>query len=555
MDGYRNITDAPAVEDFPKINAKKLEQQINKLFKPYLFYHDEKGKRRFECSYCGEKFTREWIQRTMTQNDQWLIDCGHNDIATCPCCGTTATTKNVSRLGKRKKLEEYIPVCIVSEKRGELYVRAYWARKDYRGELTEMPLFYCVELYHFKPNRADMYVSYYGQFTPWGTVTDNYDPNHRKITEPFTKGSYMPAYVPYYVVGWEAIEKSKFFRYCQYDKFSGRSHTSQHYSLMKYLAAYSIYPRNIEMLMKSGFRAYVDELVDGRRKNARAIKWGETDPRKAFGLSGQELKEYIARGNDKPELLVIYKRLRRAGMPVSFETAEIITDLMSDKSEKFLKLCVKYAIPPEKLIRYLRKQMDKYDFIQIVFGMLVDYVDMAEKLGWDLTDESVLLPKSLVTRHDEATAETQAKAEMIANAEKEERRRQAEETLERRRQRYNFSLDGYFIRIAETEDEILREGKVLHHCVGGYAQRHMTNKTTILFLRAETAPNLPLVTIEMNGEKLVQIHGYRNDAQSKMPPRKEYGFIVEPWLRWIKAGSKRDKDGNPKIRKNKEKAA
>lgn len=242
-------------------------------------------------------------------------------------------------------------------------------------------------------------------------------------------------------------------------------------------------------------------------------------------------------------------------MPVSFETAEIITDLMSDKSEKFLKLCVKYAIPPEKLIRYLRKQMDKYDFIQIVFGMLVDYVDMAEKLGWDLTDESVLLPKSLVTRHDEATAETQAKAEMIANAEK-------RSAGDKRRKRLNGAGRDTISALTVTSSELprprMKYSARVRCCIialADMAQRHMTNKTTILFLRAETAPNLPLVTIEMNGEKLVQIHGYRNDAQSKMPPRKEYGFIVEPWLRWIKAGSKRDKDGNPKIRKNKEKAA
>lgn len=555
MGEYRKITDAPAVESFPRINAKKYEKEINKLFKPYLFFHSEKDGRTFECSYCMKKFHRGYIQRTMKQNDMWLMDAQHNDEADCPYCGCRATMKNVSRLGKKKNLEEYQPVCIISEKKNELYIRAYWARKDYLGALTAPPTFYCVELYHFAPNRADMYANQYGIMASWSSIADNYDPNHRKITEPFTQGGWMNIhYVPYHVFGWEEIEKSSFFRYSQYDRFSGRDHSAEHYSLMKYLAAYCIYPKNIEQLMKCGFRQYVDDLVDGRRKNAKAIKWGEDDPRKSFGLNGQELKEYISRGNDKPELLVIYKRLRRAGMPVSFDYAEDILRLMSYATDEFISVCVKENIAPIRLINYLNKHKSKRSIVE-TFKIYKDYLDMANKLGWDLSNDTVKLPKALYARHDEATAEINAKAEMIAAAERAERRAEAEKHLAPRRLKYNFNLDGYFIRIAETEEEILAEGKALHHCVGGYAQRHICNKTTILFLRKESLPDTPRITIEMDGERLVQIHGFRNDAGSKNPPRTEYAFIVDPWLEWIKAGSKRDKNGKPKIKTKKEIAA
>ena len=61
----------------------------------------------------------------------------------------------------------------------------------------------------------------------------------------------------------------------------------------------------------------------------------------------------------------------------------------------------------------------------------------------------------------------------------------------------------------------------------------------------------PLVTIEMHGNHLQQIHGYRNEREScpenpeREDPTVRYAAILDPWLSWVKNGSKRDKDGAP----------
>jgi len=84
---------------------------------------------------------------------------------------------------------------------------------------------------------------------------------------------------------------------------------------------------------------------------------------------------------------------------------------------------------------------------------------------------------------------------------------------------------------------------------------------TILFMRQEKHPNKPWLTIEMNGNSLIQIHGFRNEGMYTTKgrfapdPREVYREFLDTWLDWLQKGSKRDKDGNPKIPKKKGAAA
>jgi hypothetical protein len=81
--------------------------------------------------------------------------------------------------------------------------------------------------------------------------------------------------------------------------------------------------------------------------------------------------------------------------------------------------------------------------------------------------------------------------------------------------------------------------------VGGYAERHLNGVLSILFLRSQTDPDKPLVTIEMTGDKIIQIHGYKNDIDATVEPRQKYAEILDPWLAWLGKGSRRDEDGAP----------
>ena len=553
------------LEDFPAIDAAEVTRQVNRLFTPYLFIrHDRKAHvTEVQCSVCGGSGSLPDVMRTNTNADAEIIWGRHNDEACCPYCGERMRLKELGRLGQRKKLQEWHPVIILTERDGDIYARGYWTRKQYKCGLTEPPEFMLTYAYHFTPGRATIYTS--NGYS--GSIEGNYDPVHRVITEPFTSGNYFYSYESYAVIGLSEIERSA-FRYCgQHITCPGYAVTwgletfhVQH-DLMKFLAACCIYPRQIEMLNKTGFAELVDDLVCGRRKNAKIFNWHADSYKDAFGLTRQEMQQWRDSGAPM-QAIADYKSLRRAGQHPDFTTLRVLHQLYFD-TNGLIKLARRYGIETDCLHKYLCKQARENMGENSMYGLLADYYNMAEELNWQLGSPAApLLPRDLVEKHDEAAEEQRilrlrrAEAEEKKRAEEiEQRRIAAEESFRQRREKYNVERDGYFIRIAETEKEIEREGRTLCHCVGGYAQRHVAGKLTICFIRRTETPDASLYTVEMHGNKLVQIHGYRNDVNlpRNKKPEAVMAWLLEPWLEWLRRGSPRDKNGQPRWPKTKKK--
>ena len=176
---------------------------------------------------------------------------------------------------------------------------------------------------------------------------------------------------------------------------------------------------------------------------------------------------------------------------------------------------------------------------------------MAHRMGYDLTEQTVLMPKDLQQRHDTA-AELLGEMERLDEMKRyKARRRKLEKT-------YGFAMDGLRIVIPVSAEEIVLEGKTLRHCVGGYAKRHIDGKTTILFLRKARTPGRSYLTIELYEDKgktrIRQIHGYRNEHYGKNPvsPELRHAAFLDAWLGWVNAGSKRDRKGKPVLPENNE---
>ena len=213
-----------------------------------------------------------------------------------------------------------------------------------------------------------------------------------------------------------------------------------------------------------------------------------------------------------------------------------------------LRLAKRYRLDPDQLLRYFDGVfVQNEDYYCTLFELYRDYLDAAYALGRCMEHSAVLWPEQLYTAHDVAVAEladTQARTEGSRRA----------VSLKERRLKYEFELDGLRIIFPATAGAIRREGKVLAHCVGGYASRHMSGVCTILFLRRADDPHTPYVTIEMDGNKIRQIHGYHNDTLAGSPkPREVHKDFLDAWLRWLRAGSHRNEDGTPKLPKRRAK--
>lgn len=146
-----------------------------------------------------------------------------------------------------------------------------------------------------------------------------------------------------------------------------------------------------------------------------------------------------------------------------------------------------------------------------------DCIDIREKFGDDLTNTVYLHPRSLKETHAELVAERERRrdSEHIANKMKEFN--SIPKHYKRLKKRYGMSSNGYVFVPAKTAEEIIIEGRILHHCVGGdtYLRKHNKGETAIIFMRNESAPDIPYVTIEVRDTKIVQWYGAHDEKSNE----------------------------------------
>ena len=149
-----------------------------------------------------------------------------------------------------------------------------------------------------------------------------------------------------------------------------------------------------------------------------------------------------------------------------------------------------------------------------------DYIDAAKAVGYDLTQKSVVMPRNLYAKHDEAVALRNAMRPRYVYGTQETKVTQ--ELTQKFTQRapelarkYAETGGSYFIRIPQTPEEIIEEGRTLSHCVGGfsYIKNHAEGKNPILFLRRTSDPDKPYYTMEIDvhTNRILQCEGCKSE--------------------------------------------
>ena len=194
-----------------------------------------------------------------------------------------------------------------------------------------------------------------------------------------------------------------------------------------------------------------------------------------------------------------------------FEAVKIAKEGMGTLDRLYQK-AKQLKISAEKALAYCLKQSNGRTNI---IGDWLDYLGEAKKIGLDLTRETNYFPKDLYTMKSNISQQIK----YLHDKEIEEKMKAM---IAARNELFSWKSKTYFIRPAESAEELVAEGKALHHCVGGYAERHAKGETTILFIRKNENPDTPFVTMEVqkNGKGewyVVQIHGYMNDRVYPLP--------------------------------------
>ncbi|MBP3327851.1 MAG: PcfJ domain-containing protein, partial [Clostridia bacterium] len=210
-----------------------------------------------------------------------------------------------------------------------------------------------------------------------------------------------------------------------------------------------------------------------------------------------------------------------------------------DNGVYFASRLIKKQLPVLKTFKYLQRQKERYPDNRHRIGEsdYFDYLNMCEKLGLDTTKQSVLYPKDFVKRHDEAVKQQKFKESKVLN----EKFALRKPFLDN----FFFKSDGLFIRAAETQKDLIIEGKILHHCVANYADRHADGETTIFLVRKVTEPDSPFFTLEFDfdNQTVKQNRGMRNCARTnevKAFERKWLNFVTKKIKELEKNGTKRN---------------
>ena len=272
-----------------------------------------------------------------------------------------------------------------------------------------------------------------------------------------------------------------------------------------YLCRYAEHPQ-LEYLVKGGFKGVADAYVDGALQRER-LNWRSNDLKKILRIDRNEL-EYLRDWHS--ELYVRYMQFRRDIYRASnsAETIKYFEDFgfAANSLHNFQQIT---KLPHKRVMDYLRKQQNEQG-LRFIVSIYRDYLDDCSRLDYDLSDEQITLPRDLFAAHDRAMRAYQAvkdqkSGDMIIKSDKELRRR---ELL------YTDDKHGLILTLPVSATEIVTEGKVLSHCVAGYADRHCEGKLTIAFIRKKEQPNVPYYTIEIsNTGKIVQCHGYHNEVE------------------------------------------
>ena len=525
---------------------------------------------RVRCSTCGGACILPWAEANVSMkrkygflnpvelSEVWGIQEGgvtrDGDATLCPMCNSPVEAIHAAGLGRNgwKSTSETAAMTASTLQGGELVLSGWRAqRRVYRDGHEEVAID-PMEAYVFHGNEACKLTGWRNAYSgnagyyielkrewgqpkdwseSWGSEGEIYG-----LTEELIQGSSMP--------------------HCKLVEYMRMQKVKKVYPVA-YLRLYQMHPQ-VENLLVNGLPMLLAELIDkeigGRvwsnNKKGRVyldeINWDEREPAKMLGLNRGELR--LAREMGWCRFLwQLYLTAKESGEILTEEDLRNVFYLGDEDSIDLVG-----QGPVGKSVAYLLRQIevcgeneetDPYVEIEDYIGvqMLLDYWHMCRLMGWDLSDKHVQFPPDLCQAHDRVMQE---KKDLPEERMKSAFNQRAEEL-----EKFRFQAEGLLIRPAASQKELNDEAKQLSHCVWSYAERHASGQTAIFFIRNVDEPKKSYFTLELD-ELHMEVR--QNRGKGNCDRTKEVEAFEALWLSWIRAGCKRDKDGEPVLPNRKE---
>jgi hypothetical protein len=287
----------------------------------------------------------------------------------------------------------------------------------------------------------------------------------------------------------DAIKLDPSIKYCAYPRFGG---------FIPYITIYRKYPE-IEMLSKFG----LSHLVTDTRCCKRLRK-------------DSEFRKFLARNSR-------YEKSREANY-VDFLTAyKLNLDIPSYFVHRYIYKTSTYKNninifkgKEKRIANYVRDQNSDLRFYFDYFEMAKEFVDMSNTRN--------LFPKNIREAHDYylLKKEVQAKEDLVEKFKE----------IVQKYSGWDYKNGRYLVRICKSIQEMIIEGRELHHCLGrmDYDKKMADGKTLIFFVRKKENPKKPFYTVELD-PKRKEILQARTDHNQPVVP--EVRHFLNEWREYL----------------------
>lgn len=306
---------------------------------------------------------------------------------------------------------------------------------------------------------------------------------------------------------------------------------------MSWLKLYIMHP-NTEYLVKAGYSFLISEYDAGfyggttKLVADSCINWKTNNLLKMLGLNRSEFK--ALRGHESK--YHAYRMWRFYYPKFKLNELLMISEVFGLENGTASRLTEGTGVSIKRIARYLSEgNINKRDYS--------DYIDQCKELKYDLHDTAVSMPHDFHAMHIR-----------LSNIIKYGNSEGLTAVFKKNKELRNNLIyeSGVFeIRQPENFEEIVAEGAALHHCVGGYAERHALGKLHIMFIRRKEEPDKPYYTMEVSTSgMIVQVRGFKN-----CDPTEEVKALVEKYKVYLNKLYKQQQKTSKRCRKAAERIA
>ena len=485
--------------------VKRYFNQVATGTENFFMVPDREDKQKAICSRCGKHVV--------------LAKLSHKDRTTCPKCGADGEVVHAWRRARTQAK----------------YYFTYFQRALYDKEAIiarSFVVYRCIcadtgETYEDYVPR-EYYLMRKGEAIHWTHECDFWGHEWWSKRRSLYSKDYVMELSGYHVwLGFDRLKpllKDSWLKYSQLDAFirlTGAEDT------FRYIELYQKHPQ-LEYIMKMGLWNIIAEGLQCHSFR-NIFNWKGKTPKDLFGIpigKGDMLAlSALAVDMDTFKLALYLKKNSRFSLVDLTQKRKELEQLSHFDTCEMFDTLKGYGVCSEETLKYILRQQQKKKGYYSIRGILIDWIDYLQdcgKLGLNLEDTAVLKPHDLQQAHHNIITQLKIKAD-------EELDRQIAQLKEERKQ-YNFAAGGFIAKVAESSSELIVEGKVLHHCVGTYADRHAKGKCTIILIRRLEEPEVPFYTMELVGleKRITQVRGNHNCGMTQ-----EVEAFVESYKKYL----------------------